>query len=76
MAQRIEFLRASDTDALATEFNDLIERLHAFDARFIVTPVGFVASAPGGYVLAVLIEAPHKTTFIGLGLDSIDAAAE
>lgn len=73
MAQKIEFLRAVDTDVLSARFNDLVESFGG-DNRFIITPVGFVVAEDGGYLLAVLVEATHKTTFVGLGLDGIDAA--
>ncbi len=71
MAQKIEFLQADSTDALAIEFDGLAERLHALDTRITVAPVGFVVAEDGGYVLAVLIEVPYKNTLVGLGLDSI-----
>jgi hypothetical protein len=75
MAQKIEFLRATDTDRLSAKFDDLVESFHG-DARFIVTPVGFVVAEDGGYMLAVRVEATHKTTFEARGLDSIDMVSK
>ncbi len=74
MAQKIEFLRASNTTELAVKFDTLVESFGG-DNRFIITPIGFITDRASGadhYVLAVLVEATHKTTFVGL--DAIDAA--
>lgn len=61
MAQRIEFIKSNDLDVITESFDDLVETFHG-DARFIVTPVGILKDGDE-YVLAVRVEATHKTTF-------------
>ncbi len=62
MAQKIEFITAGSLDDLGERFNAFVESFHD-DARFIITPIGFVKDG-GRFVFAVRVEASHKTTFV------------
>ncbi len=62
MAQKIEFIRADSLEGLAESFNSFVEQFVS-DARFIITPIGFVKEE-GVYVMAVRVEASHKRTFL------------
>ncbi len=61
MAQKIEFIRASDLDSLAKGFNTFAEG-YSSDLRFIITPIGVVKD-DNDYVLVVRVEATHKRRF-------------
>lgn len=64
MAQKIEFVRAKSLKDLKEEYKTFVTAILK-DVRFIVTPVGFIKDEDQQdgkvYVMAVCVEATHKT---------------
>ncbi len=64
MAQKIEFVKAGSLPTLAAKFDEVLAQYsddnRREDGRYIVTPIGFAVDIQG-YVLAVRVEATHKT---------------
>lgn len=61
MAHKMEFIKGDSLPELGAAFDELIAHYSKDDARYIITPVGFVSEGLQGYVIAIHVEQPWKT---------------